>query len=151
MPPFLLTFQFYSNPWTLLGPSRLLVLGELTFFTNLTFHSLSLLVLFTPNLHDKIAYYCIFFSFILYDNLFLFLTSLSNHSKPFLKFRPPVYSTPRLLTFGVFSDPHAYLDPRLFCTVEYQFFQYILRKNASIGTKELFQAASPLKFVFLHL
>ena len=98
-PPRLLTFQFLSNPPDLIRTPRLLILRKLTSSTNPSFHFLSLLVLFKLNFHGKIAY-CYMFSFMLYDNLFLFFSSLHNHLKLFLKFRPP-----RLLTFGVFSDP----------------------------------------------
>ena len=88
--PRLLIFRFFQPP-DLISTSRLLILGTLTFFTNPLFYFLSLLVLLTPNFHGKIAYSCIYFSFMLYDNLLLFFSSLYNHSMLFLKFRPPPF------------------------------------------------------------
>ena len=111
--PPLINFSIFTNPRILLGPPRLLILRKSTFnfFTNSSFHFLSLLAKFTPNFHGKPACLCIYFSSLLYDNLFLFFPSLYNHLKPFLKFRPPVYFDPRLLHFRLFSDPPVYKDP----------------------------------------
>jgi len=89
VPP-LINFSIFSNPQTLLGPP-FINFKEIAFFTNASFHFLSLLVLFTPNFHGKIAYCCIYFSFMLFDNLLLFFPSLYNYLRPFLKFQPPVY------------------------------------------------------------
>ena len=61
---------------------------EIDFFTNSLLHFFSWLVLFTPNFQGKIACFCIYFSFMLYDNLLLFFPSLYNHLKPFLILRP---------------------------------------------------------------
>ena len=113
-------FSICSNPPDLIKTPRLLILRKLTFSTNPSCHFLSLLVLFTPNFHGKIAYCCIYFSFMLYDNLFLFFSSSCNHLKPFLKFRPPPsLLIPRLLNFGFFSDPLFIRTSRLFGTSEY--------------------------------
>jgi len=91
----------------------------LTFSTNPLFPFISLLVLFMPNFHGKIAYCCIYFSFMLYDNLFLVLSSLHKHLKPFLKFRPPPFIlTLRLLNFGFFSDPPCLLGPPVYLALE---------------------------------
>ena len=105
-PSWLLIFQFFSNPsQDLARTPRLLILRKLTFFTNPSFHFLSLLVLYTQNFQCKIACFCICFSFILYDNLFLFFPSLYSYLKPFLNFRPPRLFSPCLLNFGTFSNP----------------------------------------------
>ena len=88
-PPCLLIFQFFSSPPDLIGTPYLLLLRKLTFFTNPSFYFLSLLVLFTPNFHSKIAGFCLYFSFMLHDNLSLLLPILKAHLKAFLKFRPP--------------------------------------------------------------
>jgi len=91
----LLLFQFCPTPWTLLGPP-FITFEELYFFMNLWFHSISLLVQFTPNIQGKIKCFCIHFSPMLYDHLFLLFPSLYNHLRPFLKFRlPPFIWTPR--------------------------------------------------------
>ena len=87
-PPLINFSIFFQPPGPHKDPPRLLMLRNLTVSTNPSFHFLSLLVLFTPNFHGKIAYCCIHFSFMLYDNLFFF-SSLYNNLKPFLKFRPP--------------------------------------------------------------
>ena len=108
----LINFRFFPTPWTLLGPSRLLILRKLTFFKNPSSYFFSLLVTFTLNFHGKIAYCCIYFSFILYDNLYLFLPSLYNQLKPSLKFRPPVYfDFPLFIKFRDFSDHPCLLGP----------------------------------------
>ena len=54
---------------------------------------------------------------MLYVNLFLLFSSLYNHLKPFLKFRPPFILIPFSLNFGFFPTPP---PPRLFGTWEYQ-------------------------------
>ena len=64
-PRCLLIFWFSSNSQNLIRSSRLLILRTLTFSTNPSFHFLSLLVLFKPNFHDKIAHCCIYFSSML--------------------------------------------------------------------------------------
>ena len=81
-PPRLLIFYSFPTPRILLGPS--MNFKEIDLFLQAV-HFLSLLVLFTPNFHGKIAYCCIYFSVMLYDNpLFLLrklvcFTSLSFH------------------------------------------------------------------------
>ena len=106
-PPRLLIFRFFSNPPDLIRTPRLLIIRKFTFLQapRLIF---SLLVLFTPDFNGKIAYCCIYFSCMLYDNLFLFFTSLYNHLKPFLKSQPPFISTSHVLNFQIFSDPPVY-------------------------------------------
>ena len=117
VPPLIIKFWIFSNPPDLTMTPRLLILRKLTFFIKPYFHFLSLLVLFTPDFHGKIAYCCIYFSFMLYDNLFLFFPTLHNPVKRFLKFQPPLYFDPlRLLNFGIFSDPLVVRTPGLFCT-----------------------------------
>ena len=86
-----INFSIFFQPPDLVRIPRLLILRKLTLFTNTSFHFLSLLVQFTHNFHGKIKYSCTYFSFMLYDNPFLFFPSLYNHLKPFLKFQPPVY------------------------------------------------------------
>ena len=110
VPPRSLIFGYFPTPTDLIRTPRLLILGKSTLFTNLSFHFLSLLVQFTPNFHGKIAYCCIYFSFMLYDNLFLFLPSLYNHVKPSLKFQPPppVYFDLPFIKFRNFSNPPVY-------------------------------------------
>ena len=93
VPP-LINFSIFFQPPDLIKPPRLLMLRKLTFFTNPSFHFLSLLVLFTPDFHSKIAYCCIYLSFMLYDNLFLFFPSLYNHLSHFLEFQPPFFVAP---------------------------------------------------------
>ena len=90
---------------TLLRSPRLLISKKLTFFTNPSFHFLSFSVLLTPNFPGKIAYCCIYLSFILYDNLFLFFPSLYHHLNHLLEFQPHIYSDPPLLHFRNLSDP----------------------------------------------
>ena len=98
--PLLINFSIFSNPLNFIMTPCLLILRKLTSFTNHSFHFLSLLILFMPKFHGKIAQCCIYFSFMLYDNLHLFVLSLYNNLKPFLKVRPP-----RLSTFGTFPTP----------------------------------------------
>ena len=96
-------FLDFSSPLALLGPlSHLLMLRKLTFFTNSTFHFPSLLVLFTPNFHVRIACFCIYFSFMLYDSLFVLFPSLYNHVNSLLKFRPTEYFDPPSINFRNF-------------------------------------------------
>ena len=93
-PPFI-NFSNFSNPSDFIRILLSLILRKLTFFTKPSFTFLSLLLLFTSsNFHGKIACFCIYFSSILSDNLFLFLPSLYNYSKPFHKFQPPFILTP---------------------------------------------------------
>ena len=48
----------------------------------------------------------IYFSFTLYDSLFLFFPLLYNHFKPFLKFQPPIYfDPPPFIKFWMFVQP----------------------------------------------
>jgi len=61
VPP-LINFWIFSNPPNLIRTPHLLILRKLNIFTNLSFHFLSLLVLFTPKFHGKIAYCCIYLS-----------------------------------------------------------------------------------------
>ena len=110
-PPHLLIFQFFPNPMDLIRTPINNFLRKCTFFTNTSFHFLSLLVLLTPNFHGKIAYCCKCFSFMFCDNLFLFFPSLSNHSKPFLKFQPPVYFDPPFIKFWNIFQPLSLLVP----------------------------------------
>ena len=93
---------FVQPPGTYLDPP-FINFKEIEDFMYPSFRFLSFLVLFTPNMHGKIACFCIYFSFMLSDNLFLFFPSLYNHLKPFLKFR-----LPRLLNFGVYSSTPVY-------------------------------------------
>jgi len=117
--PSLINFSIFLQPPDLIRTPRLLILRRLTIFTNPSFHFLSVLVLFTPNFHGKIAYCCIYFSFMLYGNLFLFFLSLYNQLNPFLKFQPPPYILiPRLLHFGIFSNPSAYMDSPVYLALE---------------------------------
>ena len=89
--PRLLIFRFFPTPEPYLDP-HLLILRKLTFYTNPSFHFLSVLGLFTPNFHGKITRFCIYFSLMLYDNLFLFCTSLYNHLKRLQNFlRSPLF------------------------------------------------------------
>ena len=92
-PPSLLIFRFYSNPPDLIRPP-FISFKENDFFMNPSFHFLSLLVLFTPNIQGKIECFGIYCSSVLNVNLFLFLPSFYNNLKPFLKFRLPVYFDP---------------------------------------------------------
>ena len=64
----------------------------------------------------KIECFCIYFSSMLYDNLFLFFPSIYNHLKPFLKIQPLFILTPRLLNFRIFPTPLFIRTPRLFDT-----------------------------------
>ena len=108
-PPPLINFSIFFQPPDLIRTPRLLILGKLTFITILSFHFLSSFVVFTPNFHGKIACFCIYFSFLLYDNLFLLFPSFYNHVNSLLKFRlPPFILTPHLLNFVIFSDPRVY-------------------------------------------
>ena len=99
--PRLLIFDFFQPPELIRNP-RLIMLWKMPFFTNPLFHFLSLLVVFTPHFYGKIAYCCIYFSFILHENLLLFFLSLYNHLKLFLKFhsnpqfikRRKIFATP---------------------------------------------------------
>ena len=50
---------------------RLFILKKITFFMNFSCCFLSLLVPFTSNFQGKIACFCMYFNFVLYDNLFL--------------------------------------------------------------------------------
>jgi len=76
----------------------------------------SLLVQPAPNLYGKIASWCIYFSFMLYDNLFLLFPSLYYHlnrlsiSNPRLCW-PPFMLTPCLLNWGIFSNPLSIRTP----------------------------------------
>ena len=118
--PPLINFSIFFQPPGPYKDPRLLILRKLTFSTNPSFHFLSLLVLFTANFHGKVAYCCIYFSFILYDNLFLFFSSSYNHIKPVLKFRPPsIYFDPPFIKFWSFSDLLFIRTPRLFGTRVY--------------------------------
>ena len=91
--PRLLIFRFCSNLQDFIRTPCLSFLRKLTFFKPLT--SLPFVVLFTPNFHGKKACFCIYSSFMLYDNLFLLFQSLYNHLKLFPDFRlPPFILTP---------------------------------------------------------
>ena len=118
--PRFLIFQFFFQPPDLVRTLPFINFKETDFFTNPFFHFLSLLVLFTPNIQDKVECFCIYFSSMLCDNLFLFFPSFYNHLKPFLKFRSPfILTLPRLLNFRIFSDPLFIRTPHLFGTWEY--------------------------------
>jgi len=82
--PTFTNFSFFPTPQTILGSPCLSILRTLTS----SLHFLSLLVLFISNFDAKMVYCCIYFSFILYDNLFLFFPSLHNQFTPCLKFQP---------------------------------------------------------------
>ena len=94
-PPRLLIFKFFQSPGPYFDPP-FINFKEIDFFYKSSFHFLSLLVLVTLNFHGKMAYCCIYVSFMLYNDLFLFFSSLYKQSKPFLKFRPPpvYFNTP---------------------------------------------------------
>ena len=97
VPP-LINFSIFPTTRTLLGPPFINV-KDIDFFTNpsfhfISFHFISLLVLFTTNFHGKIVYCCKYFSFMLYDNLFWFFSSLYNDVKHFLNLQLPVYFDP---------------------------------------------------------
>ena len=101
----LLIFRFFLTRRNLLGPAFINV-KDIDFFTRPSFHVLSLLVLFTPNFHGRIVYCCIYFSIMLYDNLFLFFPALYNHLKPFLKIRPFVYYFSEFFPTPLFIRTH---------------------------------------------
>ena len=85
---------------------------------NYSFNFLSLLVLSMSNSQGKIAFFCIYFSFTHYDNLFLFSLSLYNHFKLFLKFQPSVYLDSCLLNFRIFSDSPCLLGSPVYLALE---------------------------------
>jgi len=98
--PPLINFSIFSNPWTLLEPP-VYYFKEVDFFTNPWFHSISLLVPFTPNIQGKLECFCICFNSMPYDNLFLFFPSFYNQFRspsPFIKvknfFQPPCLLVP---------------------------------------------------------
>ena len=99
-----INFSICSNPLSLIRTPRLLILRN-RIFTKPSFYFVSFLVLFTPIIQGKTERFCIYFSSMLHDSLFLFFPSFSNHLKPCLKFLPPFILTPRLLNFRIFSDP----------------------------------------------
>ena len=119
-PSHLLVFQLFSNPPDLIRTPRLLILRTLTFFTNSSFHFLSLLVLFTPNFHSKIACFCTYFSFMLYDNLPLFFPSLCSLVMSLLKFRtpPPFILTHPFIKFQIIFRPPCLLEPPVYLALE---------------------------------
>ena len=98
-PPRLPLFPFLSNSPDLIRIPPFITFKEIYFFTNSSFYFLSLLALFKAHFHSKITCFCIYFNFVLHENLFL---SLTTHLKPFLKFQPP--PSP-LIKFQKFSDP----------------------------------------------
>ena len=82
--PSLLSSQFFPTPRTLSGPPFI------NFRDNDVFHEfLSLLEQIMPTFQDKLAFVCLCFSLMPYDNLFLFIPSPYNLFKPFLKSLPP--------------------------------------------------------------
>jgi len=107
--PHLLIFRYFSD--LIRTTPRVLILRILTFFANSSCHSLSLLVLFMPNLYDKTGYCCIYFSSLLYDNLLLFFPSLHNHLQPFLKFQSPVYWISEFFPTPCLLGPPVYMAP----------------------------------------
>jgi len=106
--PRFLIFRFFSNPPDPLGPPVYWFFKEVDFCKNSSFHFLSLLVLFTPNFHGKITCFCIYFSFMLYDNLLLFFPSLCSHVMSLLKFRPSRLVWPPFIKIRNFFWPHVY-------------------------------------------
>jgi len=92
----LVNFSIFSQPP---GPylPPFINFTEIDFFTYPSFDVLSLLVLFTPNIQEKIAFFRTHFNFMLFDNQFSFFPSLYNHLKPFPKFRPPFILTPSFI------------------------------------------------------
>ena len=110
--PRLLIFHFFPIPPDLIRIPRLLILRKLTFITNYLYLFLSFFVLFMRNFHGKIACFCIYFSFMPYNSLFLFLPPLYNQPTPFLKFLPPrLFSPPQFIEFRNFSDPLSIRTP----------------------------------------
>ena len=104
-PPLINSWNFFQPPGPYWTPP-FITFKEIEFITGLLCYFLSLLVIFTSNFQGKLTCFCIYFSFTLYDSLFLFFPLLCNHFKPFLEFRPP-----RLLNFGSLSSPPDYWDP----------------------------------------
>ena len=135
VPPAYYFFDFCPTPWSLLGLPRLLILRKLTFFTNPSFHFLSLLVLFTPNFHGKIACFCIYFDIMLYDNLFLFFPSLYNHLRPFLKFQPP----PFILTPLAYYISEFFPTPLIIRTLQFIWHLRVHRTpfNFNVNTRRI--------------
>jgi len=117
VPP-LIKFSIFFQPSDLVRTTRLLILGKSTFFTNPSIHFLSLLVLSTPNFHSKIAYCCIYFSFMLYDKLFLFFPSLYNHLSLFLNYHSPFILTHPFIKFWNFFRPSSLLGPPVYLTLD---------------------------------
>ena len=92
--PMLINFSIYFQPPDIIRTPRLLILRTLTLFTNPSFHSLSLLVLFTPNFHGKL-YFCIYFRLCFMTTRFcsfhpciiIYSPLLNSNPPPFIKFR----------------------------------------------------------------
>ena len=94
VPPLINFSIVFQTPSEFIRSLCLLILRKLTCSTNPSFHFFLLLALLTPHIHGKIASFCIYFSFMLSDNLFFFFPWLYIHLKPFLKSQPPVYFDP---------------------------------------------------------
>ena len=71
-----------------------------------------------PIFQGKLMCFCIYSSFILYDNPFLFFPSLYNLLKLFLKSRPPVYFNPSFIKFRKFFRPPCLLGPPVYSAPE---------------------------------
>ena len=136
-------FFIFSSPRTLLGLPPFLYFKEIDFFTNPSFHFHSLLVLFTPNFHGKMSF--MYFSFMIYDNLFCsfrlctIIESRYSHSAP-----PPC-----LLGFPVYlalDSMHRVISSslvRISINVLYFLFRILL---LSLRLKHGFSGITKVKF-----
>ena len=107
----LIYFSIFSNPLDLIRTHHLLLLMNFTLFTNPSFHFLSLLVQYMPTFHCKIEYSCIYFSFLLYHNLFLLFPSLYNHLNLFSSSNPLFILTSPFIKFWNFFQHPCLLEP----------------------------------------
>jgi len=98
--PHLFIFLVFSSPPDLIRTPHLSFLRNMKFFYELFTIFPFFVSIIQVQFQGKIVHFCMYFSFRLYDNLFLLL---HNHCKAFLKFQ-----FPHLLTFKVFLTPPIY-------------------------------------------
>ena len=104
VPPRLLSLRFCKTPSELIW-TPFINFEENEFFSEL-FNIFPFFVsTIQVQFQGKIASFCMHFSFLLYENLFL---PLHNHYKAFFNFRALDYFDPPFIKFQIFSDPLVY-------------------------------------------
>ena len=98
-----LFFWFYSNSLDLIRIPHLLILKTLTFHELLILFPLFVSTIFA-NFHGKITCFFIYFSFVLYDNLFCSFYHCTIVLCCFSNSDPPFILTPHLLKYRAFSN-----------------------------------------------